>query len=477
MKQFERKVLAFIEKEELVTSGQRILIACSGGVDSVALLLFMANHQQQLGIEVGAVHVDHMLRGEESKEDGKFVKELCEQLKVPFYGGSVPVPEIAEREGGNLQMICREGRYEFFKRILKSHRYDALATAHHAEDQLETVLMQISKGSLPEGMLPVRKMEQGILIRPFLLAKKGELYAYTVQKGAIFREDPSNESDAYLRNRIRHHIVPLLLSENPAAALNSVKMTKKLQQDDDLLMQLSLKQFQSVVSISEKGFPTVQQHRFAAMHPALQTRLIPLLLKYLYNGESIPVEFTHDLLEQLQYHMQSAEGNVSIDLPRGLRFVREYGRISIVKDEKVNCEDVILLPKGIWTRWADVLFYWNTIEADGVGHADAASEHRFFNLSESELPLYVRGKRDGDRILLPGMTKPKRLSRLFIDEKIGALQREKQPVLLTAQHEICAVPGIRYGTRFTHQWTGWEKYIFKMKEASSPNLGREEFRC
>ena len=156
MQKFERKILDFIQKEALLSAGQRVLVACSGGVDSVALLLFMTCFRERLGIEVAAVHVDHMLRGQESAEDGAFVETICEKLGIPFYSGEVPVPSILEVEGGNVQDICRSGRYSFFNKVMRAEHYEVLATAHHAEDQLETVLMQLSKGSVPLG-IPVKR--------------------------------------------------------------------------------------------------------------------------------------------------------------------------------------------------------------------------------------------------------------------------------------------------------------------------------
>ena len=186
--------------------GDRVLVACSGGVDSVTLLHYLATNKQYFQIEVAAVHVDHMLRGVESAADGVLVAELCAQLNVPFYGGHVPVPEIIEKRGGNVQAVCREGRYTYFSEVMVKHNYQILATAHHGEDQLESVLMQVTKGVTPSGMPIKREIEGGTLIRPFLPTVKELLYQYAVENNSPFHEDPSNESDAYMRNRFRQHI-------------------------------------------------------------------------------------------------------------------------------------------------------------------------------------------------------------------------------------------------------------------------------
>ncbi|MCM3712187.1 tRNA lysidine(34) synthetase TilS [Sporosarcina luteola] len=468
MQAFERKILEFIHKEKLLSSGRRVLVACSGGVDSVALLLFMATIREKLRIEVAAAHVDHMLRGQESADDGKLVKGLCEKLGIPFFGGNVPVPSILNEEGGNMQDVCRTGRYAFFTEVMQAGHYDVLATAHHAEDQLETVLMQMSKGNTPFGIPLSRKIDGGSIIRPFLPAMKEELLTYVKERGAQFREDPSNDSDAYLRNRLRRHVAPVIMSENPSAALNTVKMTVALQEDELLLGSLAKEHFASIVTFTEDGLPTFSLDLFSSMHTALQKRFIPLLLNYLYFGEIKPVEYNTALLNQLHHHLSASAGNVTIDLPRGYRFVREYGNVSIVEEMPIPDTSLRKLEKGEWTIWGDMLLYWG--DAD-VMEADAL-ETMYFDLPNADLPLYVRGRKDGDRLLLPGMTRPKRLSRLFIDEKIGAEQRRKIPVVTTANEEICAIPGVRYGIQFRERKTEQEKYIFKMKKRENLN-GKE----
>lgn len=460
MSELEKSVYDFIAKHALLTSGQRILVACSGGVDSVALLLFLAVHRERWNVTVAAAHVDHMLRGEESAEDGRFVQGLCEQLGIPFFGGRVPVPAVLKEEGGNVQDVCRVGRYKFFEEIMQKEQYPILATAHHAEDQLETVLMQLAKGSLPIGIRPRRQMESGTVIRPFLSVMKHDLLEFVEKHGIAFREDPSNESDAYLRNRYRHHIIPKILSEAPTAAVNVVKMTTDLQDDENLLNSLVKQQVAAHVSFTAEGLPTFSVKRFAAMHTALQKRFIPLVLKYIYDGESSPIELNIALLNLIQFHLSDVQGTVSIDLPKGYRFVREYEQVFIVKGQEPFVLTDVALEKGVWQRWGNWLLNWD--DADNIDAVD--DNERYFSLQENDLPLRVRSKREGDRMLLPGMKAPKRLSRIFIDEKISAEKRHMLPVITTANDEVCAVPGVRYGIQFKKHKTEQDRYILRFKE-------------
>lgn len=463
--QFRQTIFRFIEEESLVAPGDRLLVACSGGADSVALLQFMASHQDRLGIEVAAIHIDHMLRGEESAVDGTLVERLCGTHGIPFFGESVPVPAMVEKDGGNVQAVCREGRYGVFAEIMQNNGYNVLATAHHAEDQLETVLMQVAKGKQPFGMPVKREMDGGLLVRPFLPAMKEELYAYLLENDLRFREDPSNASNAYTRNRFRHHIVPFLLEENPGAARNVVKMTGWLQDDEELLETLARDQFERITTFTEEGLPIVDGSVFSNMHHALQRRVITLLLKYLYNGESVPVEYNSALTSQLLHHLSSRNGNVSIDLPRGYRFIREYGKLTFVRS--VQQETTVgrkRLPKGSWIRWGSAYtLYWTDVDEATTELFAEADDIMYVDLPDAALPLYIKQREVGDRILLPGMTQPKRLSRLFIDEKVGVTERDRLPILVTAQGEICAVLGLRYGVAFSKNQTGRSKYIVGIK--------------
>lgn len=466
MKNLHATVLRFIKEQSLVMARDRVLVACSGGVDSVALLYFMATHQRELGIEVGAVHIDHMLRGEESAEDGLFVEQLCKTLGVPFFGRNVPVPQLLKEEGGNVQDVCRTGRYALFTELMQGESYNTLATAHHAEDQLETILMQVAKGRKPVGMPVKREMGGGMLIRPFLSVMKESLYAYTVEHQLQYREDPSNESDAYMRNRFRHHLLPFVLEENPAAAKNAVKISGWLQEDEDLLSELAVEQYERIVDFSEEGIVSLEKELFSRIHPALQRRVITLVLRYIYDGESLPVPYNSTLINELLFHVSEQSGNVSISLPRGYQLLREYDQLTFVRDPKQS--DEVLrkrLPKRVWTDIGNGLsLFWTDVEDATEALRMDADDIFYVDLPDSAFPLSVRRREEGDRILLPGMSHAKRLSRLFIDEKVPMTERDRLPVIVTAQDRVCAIPGLRYGVAFTRNRTERSNYIVSLRK-------------
>lgn len=460
MRGFDLEIHKFIRTHSLFSTNSRILIACSGGVDSMALLHFFVRYKEVFKVEVGAVHVDHMLRGAASVADGQLVRAYCEQWSVPFYGGEVPVPDILKQIGGNVQTICREGRYAFFDEIMQKYDYDVLATGHHAEDQLETVLMQITKGIPPLGMPIERKVKEGRLIRPFLPTDKSALYAYANEYAIPFHEDPSNEEDAYMRNRFRHHIVPYIMKENRAVVKSIMPLTDDLQKDEAFLQQLAKEHVESHIKFMQNGYPSMCVKAFCDMPTALQRRAIPLLLNYLYDQENNAIFYKSDLIRQLMEHLQSNEGNISIDLPGGFQFIRSYDRFSF-EPKQITQKKRMILPQGekvwwgshTWLYWEEIIKVENDIFLD-------AKEIAFFSMPKASFPLSVRQRETGDRIMLKGMTKGKKVSRLFIDEKVSRTLRDELPVIVTSEEEVCAIPGLRYGGNFTKQQIAESKYIF-----------------
>lgn len=443
MVSFEKKVQDYIETQQLIEEGDRLLIACSGGIDSMGLVHFFIEFQRKCGIELYVAHVDHMLRGATSYEDRRFVEQFCEEHSIPIFSTSIPIPEILEEEGGNPQAVCRRERYQFFSKIMAQHNINKLVTAHHADDQLESMLMSLVKsGSIAgfKGIAPKRTFTVGTIIRPLLMVTKTEIREYLEERKGTYREDASNSKDDYTRNRFRHHIVPLLKNENQQVAIHAVQLAENLQQDDEFLNSLAKDRFSYVIEKNGNQF-TLNIDEYQKEPVALQRRIILILLNYLYNDPNFYQSYT--LCSIIMKLCKSQEGNATIHLPKNFVANRSYNKVVFFQEievRKSNLSQQITL--GEWTDLQGFRLYIGELSNDRCIQKNSVNTYYFKSNSFSS-PFTIRCRKEGDRISLKGMTESKRLSRLFIDEKIPLIERDNWPILVDAKDEIIAVLGIR----------------------------------
>lgn len=244
MGSFVDKAKKFIVQNELLSKGDRILVGVSGGPDSLALLHFLVSLREEMGLDITACHVDHMFRGEQSFSEMKYVERICSEWEVPFIGERINVPEEIAKTSGNPQSVSRQLRYRFYEGIMKERKIPLLALAHHGDDQMETILMRLTRGSsvgASGGMRVKRCFATGWIIRPFLCMTRSEIEAYIDENQLKPVYDPSNKKDVYTRNRYRKHVLPFLKEENPNAHLHFQQYSEDVHDDDDYLTQLAEK--------------------------------------------------------------------------------------------------------------------------------------------------------------------------------------------------------------------------------------------
>lgn len=440
---FEKKVHDYIEEQQLIEEGDRLLIACSGGLDSMGLLHFFIHYKRKCKIQLYVAHVDHMLRGDTSLEDRRFVEQFCNEHDIPIFSTSIPIPKILEEEGGNSQAICRRERYNYFANIMSQKNIHKLVTAHHADDQLESMLMSLVKSGNMTGLKGIaakREFIVGTIIRPFLTVTKMEIWQYLLSREGTYREDASNLEDDYTRNRFRHHIVPLLKKENKQVALHAVQLAESLQQDDEYLNILAKDRFSYVVEKDNEQFIlNIKQYQKEPV--ALQRRIILILLNYLYEDSNYNQSYT--LCKIIMKLCKSQEGNATIHLPKNFVAIRSYNQVVFSQGEtspKVGLSQQLTL--GKWHDLQGFRLYIGEL-SDNISIQENSVKTYYFNANSFSTPFKVRYRIEGDRISLKGMTEAKRISRLFIDEKIPLIKRDQWPILVDAKDEIIAVIGIR----------------------------------
>ncbi len=389
------KLLSMIRKYGMVQPGDTVVCAVSGGADSVALLFAMYLLKEKLDIRLEAAHFNHNLRGEESDRDADFVKNLCDRYDIPLHMGSAHV--VAGKKG--LEAAARDARYGFFETL-----NGKIATAHTADDNAETVLMHLIRGTGLKGLggiSPVR----GKLIRPMLLVTRQQVLDFLAEYHLAYVEDSSNETDAFLRNRLRHHVIPLLKQENPRLGENLSAMALRLRQDEAAL---------SLMPSMDDGLDVDET---LALLPAQRSRVLEAFLKK--NGVKEPDSAN---IAQTEALLLSDNPSAKARFPGGVTVCRRYGKLvapaetGSFKEVQLPCPGVAELPQlGIRVRCCPAEKIINTETVFTVYPAGA---------------MRLRARKSGDAIRLPGGTKT--LKKLFIDRKIPADRRDRIPVLADA---------------------------------------------
>ena len=294
----EEKVLHFMKENNLLKENSKVLTAVSGGPDSVALLHILWKNRVMFNMELAAITVDHNLRGEASKEDVEFVKDLCAKWNIPCMVKSVDVQAHKKQYGTGTQIAARELRYQAFEEEMTAGNYDCLAFGHHGDDQVETVLMALIKNAHPSNLTGIpmqRSFANGAIIRPLLCVGKKEIKQYLSNQQLPYKDDASNFTRAYTRNRLRLDVIPLLERENPNLRVTIQELANTLTEDEGFLKNEAQKVFQETVKLNEKA-DRAAIHISAINHypVSLQRRVFRLTLNYLYGKLSAQISYKHE---------------------------------------------------------------------------------------------------------------------------------------------------------------------------------------
>jgi len=381
------KVLRFLRQEQLLKPGDLITCAVSGGADSMALLWCLWELQEKLGIRVEAAHFNHGLRGAESDADEAFVKRFCDRYEIPLTVGRGQV--VPGKKG--LEAAAREARYSFFRTLP-----GLIATAHTADDNAETVLLHLVRGTGLKGLGGIAP-KRGNVIRPMLTVTRQEVLAFLEEWSIPHVEDSSNGEDAFLRNRLRHHVMPLLAEENPRIGENLSAMALRLRLEDEALDALS------------KPGETLVVSELRQQPAAIRSRTLASFMKQ--NG----------VLEPEARHIAQADALVFAEspsafsrFPGGIVLRRQYDRLVADREQQslllryLTCPGETELPE-IGLR---------------VQCVPGVSDDGFTVYPQGE--IVIRSRASGDTMRLPGGTKT--LKKLLIDQKIPAATRNLLPV-------------------------------------------------
>lgn len=415
------RVKEYILYNNLIEENEKILIAFSGGADSLALLLMLHALKEELHIDVGACHVNHMLRGKDAEEDETFCSEIAKKLSIPFYSTKKDVSGYAKKKGMSVEAAGRELRYAFFKEIMVNHRYEKCATAHHLDDQVETVLLNLMRGSGLNGLTGMSPKREEY-IKPILFLRKEELLAYLKEQSMEPREDDSNKESIYQRNKVRNKLIPYIRENfNEDFPETIWRMTDLLSEDLDFIHE-HVEKVKSQYVEKGKGNRIVIRKEAFLQHKAVVSRLLFDAIESV-KGNFTDIEEVHirDMVA-----LQKNETGKSIDIKDAVVAKNEYGNL-IIERKKTDTEreenmlhEELKIPGTYEVDGKTIRFRY--VERDEIVKD---KKLRFFNGDAIEETVIVRNRQEGDRMRPFGMNGYRKLKNILIDKKISREDREK----------------------------------------------------
>lgn len=403
--------------------GKKLLLATSGGIDSMVLVHLF----HQLNYEIAIAHCNFKLRGNESDADENFVIQFAQENQIPFHVISFQTEEYADKNKLSIQLAARKLRYDWFNEVLAKENYDYLLTAHHLDDQLETFLINFTRGTGLEGLTGIPAQNEKI-IRPLLPFSREEIEVFAKENTITWREDSSNSSNKYLRNKMRHDIIPLLKELNPSFLSSFQNTLNHLSDSNDFIEEISNEMYQKAI---------------ASNNDAIEIDLIKLLeyknyKSYLYQWLK-KYDFTS--WEDI-YNLVNAQSGKQILSEKYIILKDRDKLIVFPKTEKEKIQEYYLKENE---KNLKVPLNISLCKVDNI--SNTTNNAIFVDEDMIQFPLVIRKKQEGDSFQPSGMKGKKKLSKYFKDEKYSLIDKEKQWIL-TSNNAIVWIIGKRADERF-----------------------------
>ena len=412
-----KRELEFLE--ESITDNSKVIIACSGGPDSMCLLNLLIRLKTKKNLELIVAHDNHKLRSV-SDDEAKMVEDYAKKNKVTF--------ELQELDYQNAKFSeddAHRKRYKFFKSLIKKYKANYLVTAHHGDDLIETILMRIARGSNLNGYIGIKRVTQNedyVTLRPLLSTTKDEIIKYNENEFIPYVIDESNDSLKYTRNRYRKNILPFLKNEDEYIHLKYLKFSEELEEYDNFVNNY----------IKEKEFIVDNQiviNKITNESEFIKRKTIELIVKSIQLNDYFNIS-DNQMNELLKLIYNS---NKSIDLNNNYIGINEYGYLKIIKKPNKEYQEIIL-DKDL--EFLGFNFYYN------CDNGNSSNNCIYLNSSEVTLPLKLRTRCNGDKMQVLNLG-TKKINDIFIDNKINKELRSNYPILVDAKNNIIWLPSLK----------------------------------
>ncbi len=443
-------VMDTIRKYGMIDKGDRILAAVSGGADSVCMLHALNTIKKSVGFEIYCAHLNHCLRGDAADNDEKFVIELCTKLDIPIFTKSVDVLALANEKKLTTEEAGRLARYEFFKELSQKHRLNKTATAHNKDDNAETVLMRIIRGTGTDGLKGIAYVRDDGIIRPLLDIPRADIEAYCQGNNLSFCTDATNADNDYTRNKIRNELLPYIEKNfNPNIKESLCRLSDNAAEDADFLNDYAKRLYMRLCNpLPGDGPVALHIESLNMVDKGIASRVLKIAADEVKSGSRLEKKHIDGLFD-----LMTKQTGASIDLPNGIEVSVQYGWLSFV--DKNAAFEVASGADGFFTEIAPP----HTVFVDTLGknislRIENAKEYKCkvnetaidYDLIKGQ-PLFLRNRRSGDRIVWFPDGKTKKIKSILIDAKIPQKDRDKIPLLCTGS-EVLAIVGSRVSEKY-----------------------------
>ncbi len=428
-----------IRRHTLLEKGDAVLVGVSGGADSVCLLHTLRSLSEELELRIVVAHVHHGIRGEEADRDAEFVREICQNWQIPFYLKKVSVPELAERENISLETAGRLARYRYFREICDKENVDKIATAHNRDDQAETVLMRVIRGTGIDGLSGIKYIRPDGVVRPLLDVTREEIEEYCKENNLEYCVDSTNNENDYTRNKVRNQLLPILKEQfNPNILGAIANLSQNMAEDGVFINGYAKRLYRRINSPIPKRRPVVLDIESLKMvEPAIRTRLLCLAAEDAmgkgYRPQRQHWEAVNALLDK--------ETGALAELPGGLTVAVRYGWLAFetLEDrEQQNEKNMIYesaeIGKSYITENGNI-----TLELVEPIIKPSKNQMLIDYDKIKDIPLEIRSRKTGDRIAIYQDGKEKKLKDFLIDIKIPRQERDGIPLLCSGKMVIAVI--------------------------------------
>ncbi len=427
----KQTMIQTIQRENLIKDGDKILVALSGGPDSVALLHALKSLQSRFGLKLYAAHLNHKIRGMEAQKDALYAAQLCDSLSVTFFVKAVDVPLYASENKLSLEEAARKIRYEMLFEVKEKISADKIAVAHNLDDQAETILMRMLRGTGIKGLKGMDYIRDGCVIRPLMDVQKKDIVAYCNENELSPRIDKTNLEPDYTRNKIRLRLIPYIENEfSPNLKETLSRMSNIIREDSDYLEKEAENYFKKEAIVISENTVKLDNFEINSLHNSMKKRLIRLCirhcLKTLEGIESIHIDDVMSI-------MKSSRNEAVLNLPKGLFVYKKpdgiYFTLSQI-EHSVNSFEYSLIPgENVLIKEIEMKIESKIMPKEKCILLPTGQFTKAFDLNKIKGDIKIRTRAEGDKMKPMGLGGTKKLKDIFIDMKIPREKRDSIPVV------------------------------------------------